>query len=74
MIKVGDYVGFEGGSLSELRGIVLGGPRLQSGNLYNTQYRVLWDGATAPKHWEPRPTGSWESGKNLNVLSSLETK
>ena len=74
MISIGDYVGFEGRGYEALRGIVLGGPRIRPGNLYHTQYRVLWDGATTPTHWNPRPNGSWESGKSLNVLSSVETK
>jgi len=71
MIRIGDYVGFHGRGYTELRGIVLGGPRIKHSR---SQYRVLWDGATTPKHWNPRPTGSWENGDNIKVLSSLETR
>ena len=79
-MKVGDYVGFEGRGdpdcgtkreLDALRGIVLAGPRIKHNR---SQYRVMWDGATTPKHWEPRPNGAWEDGSNIKVLSSLETK
>ena len=74
MIRIGDYVGFDGRGYEALRGIVLGGPRIADGTIYRIQYRVLWDGATTPTHWNPRPRGSWESGKNIKVLSSLETR
>jgi hypothetical protein len=69
MIKVGDYVTFTG--YEELRGIILEGPRI----VYNrSQYRVMWEEAGKPEHWSPRPTGSWEDGSNIKVLSSLEIR
>jgi len=71
MIRIGDYVGFRGRGYDTLRGIVLAGPRIKHNG---SQYRVMWEQATTPKHWNPRPTGSWEAGSNIKVLSSLETR
>jgi hypothetical protein len=69
MIKIGDYVTFEG--YEELRGIVLAGPRIT----YNrSQYRIMWNEAGKPEHWRALVQGSWEDGSNIAVLSSLETK
>jgi len=54
------------------------GPRLDKGPTYagrgDSYYCVMWDDATRPPEWEPRPNGAWESGSNLKVLSSLETR
>jgi len=69
MIRIGDYVAFKG--YEKLRGIVLAGPRIVDNG---SQYRVMWNEATKPEHWNPRPTGSWEAGSNIKVLSSLETR
>ena len=72
MIKIGDYVSVLGEKLGvRLRGIIVAGPRIEYGH---RQYRVIWDPATTPKHWEPRPNGAWEDGSNIKVLSSLETR
>ena len=74
MISIGDYVGFRGRGYDALRGIILEGPRIAPGTIYHIQYRVKWFAGTTPQHWNPRPTGSWESNNNIMVLSSLETK
>jgi hypothetical protein len=72
MIKIGDYVSVLGEKLGvRLRGIIVAGPRIEYGH---SQYRVMWDPTTTPKHWEPRPNGAWEAGSNIKVLSSLETR
>jgi len=72
MIRIGDYVGWQSRTAyKKLRGIVLEGPRIKHGH---SEYRVMWDATTTPKHWEPRPTGAWEVGSNIKVLSSLETR
>ena len=72
MIKIGDYVSVLGEKLGvRLRGIIVAGPRIEYGH---SQYRVIWDPTTTPKHWEPRPNGAWEAGSNIKVLSSLETR
>ena len=76
MIRIGDYVGLGEGSAGlrdaqALRGIIVAGPRIEYGH---SQYRVMWDPTTTPKHWEPRPNGAWEAGSNIKVLSSLETR
>ena len=72
MIKIGDYVSVQGElPPANLRGIIVAGPRIEYGH---SQYRVMWDPTTTPKHWEPRPNGAWEDGSNIKVLSSLETR
>ena len=72
MIRIGDYVSVLGEKLGvRLRGIIVAGPRIEYGH---SQYRVMWDPTTTPKHWNPRPNGSWEDGSNIKVLSSLETR
>ena len=54
MIRIGDYVSFQSrAAYSKLRGIVLEGPRIKHGH---SEYRVMWNPTTTPKHWEPRPT------------------
>ena len=73
MIKVGDYVGFQGEAYPKLRGIVLEGPRFAIMNS-DRKVRVMWDTATTPPHWQLRPSGSWEIVSNIKVLSSLGTK
>ena len=72
MVKIGDYVGFQGRDYPELRGIVLEGPRIV-GTMHDRKVRVKWLESTTPRHWEPRPTGSWEIVGNVKVLSSVET-
>jgi hypothetical protein len=74
MISIGDYVGFHGRGYDSLRGIVLEGPRIADGTMQHKQFRVKWFVGTTPPHWNPRPTGSWESDSNIKILSSLETK
>jgi len=71
MISIGDYVSVHHDAPTNLRGIITAGPRIDDGH---SQYRVMWDPTTTPKHWEPRPNGAWEDGSNIKVLSSVETK